>query len=372
MRLIPVSKQAIGRKLARTLYNEMGKPLLNQGTVLTERYVEALLARGIQGIYVEDPLFPNAEPEDVLTDKTRIEATMVARQVFQNVQENEQLPVQRIVATVQSIIDDVMQARSASSGLYLLRDYDHFAFTHSVNVCVYAVALGMQLGLDRQQLFDLGAGALLHDLGKIRFPEGFAESDAMSEEEQAIFRKHADDGFQLIRANPELSLVSAHVAYQHHERWDGQGFPRGLAGEAIHLYARITSVVNVFDNLCSRRPGTAEPLPDHVAAAHLLQQAGTALDTRLVRLFLKQLALYPVGTLVRLSNGFFGVVSRTVRGQPLRPYVRVLADHHNNLVDPFEISLVDNPHLSIRQIHTEYPPAIRDELERSSPPDGGQ
>lgn len=368
MRLIPVSKQAVGQVLARTLYTEFGDPLLKEGVELTDRYIEALQARGIQGVYVKDPYAPDLPmPEDALSDRTRRDATVAVRRLFSEMQNNPQLPVDRIRATVQAIIDDVMSGKGIGSGLSLLRDYDEFTFTHSVNVCTYAVALGLQHGLDRHQLIDLGSGALLHDIGKIRFSEGLIEQpvSSMDPDQLLEYQQHAVEGYNMIRASTEMSLLAAHVAYQHHEHWDGSGFPRGRKAEEIHLYARITAIANAFDGLCSRRTGAEEPLPPHRAAGLLLRNSGKVFDPRLVPLFIKQQALFPVGTLVRLSNGFFGVVSRTVQGEPVRPWVRVIADKTNHVLEPFEVSLVENPHLSIERVFIEYPEAIRRQLRKS-------
>lgn len=361
MRLVPVSVRAIGKRLARTIYSETGQPLLEAGVTLTERYIEALGARGIQGIYVEDPLMPDIDPaQDALSEGTRVDATVAVRKVFERVGEHENVPIREVVPVVEAIVDELLAGDSTSMGLYLIRDYDQFIFVHSVNVCTYSVALGSRLGLDKNKLVELGTGALLHDLGTIRFPEGLADKvpGEMSESERVIYEQHTVDGYNMMRSNPAVSLLSAHVAFQHHERWDGQGFPRRLRGEDIHLYGRIVAVADAFDDLTSRRASGDEPIPEVKAGAILLREAGSAYDPRLVSMFLKQLALYPAGTIVRLSNGFLGVVSRTVLGQPLRPWVRVLADARNEPLEPFELSLAENKHLEIVEVLPEYPEEI--------------
>lgn len=358
MRIVPVSARAIGKRLARTIYSETGQPLLEAGVTLTDRYIEALEARGIQGIYVEDPLIPDIDPaQDALSERTRVDATVAVRKVFERVGEDASVPIREVVPVVEAIVEELLAGDSTSMGLYLIRDYDQFIFVHSVNVCTYSIALGSKLGLNKNKLVELGTGALLHDLGTIRLPEGLADKapSEMSESERVIYEQHTVDGYNMMRSNPAVSLLSAHVAFQHHERWDGQGFPRRLRAEDIHLYGRIVAVADAFDNLTSRRPSEGEPMPEVKAGAMLLREAGSAFDPRLVSMFLKQLALYPVGTIVRLSNGFLGVVSRTVLGQPLRPWVRVLADAHNEQLEPFELSLVENKHLEIQEVLADYP-----------------
>ncbi|MDI3316599.1 MAG: HD-GYP domain-containing protein [Bacillota bacterium] len=361
MRLVPVSVRAVGKRLARPIYAETGKPLLEAGVTLTERYIEALAARGVQGVYVEDALAPDLDPaEDALSERTRVDATVAVRKVFEKAGEGDGTPMREVVPVVEAIVDEVFTGKSTVMGLYLMRDYDEFIYAHGVNVCVYSVALGATLGLSKVKLVELGTGALLHDLGKIRFPPGLNDKSPseMDEAERIVYEQHTTDGYNMIRSDPELSLLSAHVAYQHHERWDGQGFPRRLRGDGIHLYGRIAAIADAFDNLTSRRPGPWEPLPEVKAGAKLLEAAGGAYEPRLVSMFLKQLALYPVGTIVRLSNGFLGVVSRSVRGDPLRPWVRVLADGRNERLAPFELSLAENRHLEIAAVLPEYPPEL--------------
>src|SRR5690606_11728320 len=145
-------------------------------------------------------------------------------------------------------------------------------FIHAMNVCMMSVLVGMNCGFNQQQLKELAIGALMHDVGK---------SGMEGEEDPDSKRHHRWRRVVIIKNKAEISLLSAHVALQHHERVDGKGIPRQIEGENIHPYARIVAVANAFDNMVAKRPGHT-PLMPHEACEKLMAMVGTELDREYV------------------------------------------------------------------------------------------
>ncbi len=167
------------------------------------------------------------------------------------------------------------------------RDPDTYA--HSERVAVLAVAVGRVLGLDDATLLHLQWGALLHDLGKVRVPEHILHKrSALSEEEWGVMRQHPVWGYEIVKALSILPTETLDVVRYHHERWDGDGYPDGLAGEEIPLLARILGVVDTWDAMISMRPYHA-PMSPRKVCRYLLQQAGTALDAAIVETFVQMI-----------------------------------------------------------------------------------
>ena len=130
--------------------------------------------------------------------------------------------------------------------------HDSYIFTHSVNVALYSIAVGMELKLPRNQLEDIGLGALMHDIGKVSVPqEILMKPGKLTDEEFSIIKIHAEEGFDLLRNSHTVPLLVAHCAFQHHERLDGSGYPRGISEKDIHRYAKIIAVADVFDAVTS-------------------------------------------------------------------------------------------------------------------------
>jgi HD-GYP domain-containing protein (c-di-GMP phosphodiesterase class II) len=150
-------------------------------------------------------------------------------------------------------------------------------------------------------------------------------------------------GFELLRKNPEVSLLVAHMAFQHHERPNGSGYPRGLQGDEIHEYANIIAIADVYDALISDRPYRRGILP-HEAYEVLLELTRTQLDLNILKVFFKYVAIFPVGSLVQINTGEIGVVIEVRQQFPLKPQIRIILDAKGYAVDKvYEMNLKDTP-----------------------------
>ena len=238
MRRVSLEYVEPGMKVGRTIYSTEGRPLLVSGMVLNENYIQRLRDYGIGSIIIKDDMFEEIEePPDIISEQTRLESVKTVREVFRNFETKKRIDLKTVQETVNNLIDEVLSNRDLLMNFSDIRSYDDYTFCHSVQVCVLSIITGLSMGLDQLKLKELGAGALIHDIGKTRLDKELLNKPGqLTPEEYNEIKRHSETGFEILRANREMSLLSAHIAFQHHERWDGQGYPRACAGRR---YTRI-------------------------------------------------------------------------------------------------------------------------------------
>src|SRR5829696_7150201 len=242
--------------------------------------------------------------------------------------------------TVEGLADAVTQNRTALMALTAMRNYDNYTFTHMVNVSILTMAQARALGIDGKLLREFGLSALMHDIGKVRTPkEILNKPDKLTDEEFAIMRRHTVDGAEILRRTPEMPVLAPVVAFEHHLRLDGSGYPRTVTRESMNLGSMLCAISDVYDAMRSQRAYQQAYPTDRIIAV-LKRNEGAQLDQHLVRRFVQLLGIYPPGNLVRLSTGEIAVVLRVHAPDPHRPRVRVLFDADGTRFDlPFERNL---------------------------------
>lgn len=330
VRLLLVKHARPGMVLARPISVE-GRTLLAAGAILTPHALRRLAELGIQTLYVRDPgdvdPMAVAETTEVVSERTRRQAYQAVQQYMTRLKNGVATSAresQRLSQVVVAIVDEVLASKDVILQLAEVRAVEGYLFSHSVGVAVTAAYLGIHLGLDQKALVGMAVGALLHDVGKVRIADAlWNKPTRLSPDEFQEIQRHTVYGFEILRRNAALDRRAAHVAYQHHERWDGTGYPRGLAGEQIHLWARMVAVVDVFDAMTTDRVyRPARPI--HHVVSYIEGEAGKSFDPGVVRTFLARVAPYPVGSLVRLNTGQVARVIRLNEGVPARPVVQLV------------------------------------------------
>lgn len=243
---------------------------------------------------------------------------------------------------VDSLAQAVAQNRTALMALTALKDYDNYTFTHMVNVSILVMAQARSLGIDGALLREFGLAALMHDIGKVRTPlDILTKPDRLTESEFAIMRMHVVDGAEILRRTPEIPALAPVVAFEHHLRIDGSGYPLGIKRASLNLGTMLCSISDVYDAMRSQRAYQGTHATDRVLAV-LQKNDGLHFDQHLVRRFSQLMGLYPPGNMVRLDTGQEGVVIRTFAPDPRRPRVRVIIDAAGNrLARPFDVNLWD-------------------------------
>lgn len=351
MRRMLVGHLRPGMVLARSIYDNKGRVLLSAGKELKSSYLERLAALGISCVYVVDSRLDDVEIMDILTIQTRVQAHETLHRVYQDAQRGATLDMESVTRVVSNILDDILQHKALLSNLLDIQFFDDYTFSHSINVCVLSLVTAMGMNYCHNKLRDIGVGAILHDIGKLFVPQEILNKPGhLNDQEMFAVRKHTDSGFEVLRDYPDISLLSAHVAYQHHERCDGSGYPRGLSGEDIHPYARLVAVADVYDALTANRVYRPAYLP-HQAVELVISEAGTKFHADVVRSFLKQVPVYPVATMVKLSDGRVGAVVDANKGYVGRPRVRILYAADGRLLkEPYEVDLSHEPTLFVSEV----------------------
>ena len=218
---------------------------------------------------------------------------------------------------------------------------------HSVNVSIYAIKIGQGLSYNRNQLIDLGVAAWLHDVGMVTLPPDLFTKGRFSPQDLHVLHQHPVKGRNILMGLGEKFQWLADVAYQEHERENGSGYPQALAGNQIHEYAKITGVADIYAGLTRSRPDRHGMLPFE-AVKEILQTRKLEFDSRIVRILLKTLSAFPVGSLVKLNSGAIGRVVDTDIDSPLRPVISILYDPEGRPVqEAREIRLREHPILHI-------------------------
>lgn len=315
-----------GLKNARNIYHSDGQLLLAQDVLLTHRYIQRLIDLNIPYVYIENPYVELVEPPESLKEATRIKTIKLIEQSFRKVQQVNKINPAMIQSITQLILEDIATNPTTLIHLTELRNQAEAVYSHSVNTSVFSVLLAQALGYDRKKQTEIVTGALLHDIGKMLLAqEPKNQGGQLTEESKEELKAHAELGFYFLRKNGTgIPLLSLHMVYQHHENFDGSGYPRQIKGAEIHEYARILAIVNAYDQLIASNHESAM-LP-HEACEVLISGSGISYDPFLLAEFLKRIALYPVGTYVQLNTGQIGIVAAIPEGLPTRPIIKVLSN----------------------------------------------
>lgn len=227
---------------------------------------------------------------------------------------------------VESLAEEVSQSRTALLALTALKEYDSYTFTHMVNVAILTMGQARGLGIDGATLREFGMSALLHDIGKVKTPTEVLNSPGrLSDAELTIMQRHPVDGAAILRRTPEIPFLAPIVAFEHHIRLDGTGYPFGVSRPTLNLGTMLCSIADVYDAMRSQRVYQAAFPTDRILAV-LEQNDGSRFDRHLVRRFVQLIGIYPAGNLVRLVTGEIAVVLEPNAADPYRPRVRVLRD----------------------------------------------
>lgn len=356
-RQIASSSLRHGMKLGRSLYDEKGRVLLAKGVKVKDGYIPKIQS-DFAVVYVDDELSEGIEIKEVIPLEWRLETqSILAEQwnVWRHRENSEQLYVNRkLVKSLRNQIKDLIYVLQGTAilqeDLTTIATYDSQAYVHAINVAIYSLFIGLSLGYSQSMLVDLGLGAILHDIGEIFVPESILDKPGiLLPEEYEEMKKHAEIGHKILARQHELSYFVAHCAFQHHERLDGSGYPRGLKGDSIHSFAKIIAVADVFDALVMDRPQRRGMLPAD-AMEYLYSRVDVEYDMTIVAMMSRRVSIYPIGMEVKLSDGSVAIIKDANPNFPTRPIVRIIKNEKGEEIKPKEINLIE--HLSLTIVHT--------------------
>lgn len=348
MRLILTANCYPGMEIAKNIYTDKGTVLIGVGVSLTERMIESLKGRNVPHLYIKDKATEDLDIIDDVPLELRVEASAVIHETFNQLQAADNKwakafdhsNVDKLQKVFKDLIYELRVNKNVMSLLTSVFVHDNYIFSHSVNVTIYTLAMAIKLGYNEKQLNEIALGGVFHDIGKTKIPVSLLNKKGkLSDEEFAIIKNHSEYGFEILRKQSNISLLSAHCAYQHHEKLNGMGYPRGLKGDEIHPYAKIMAVADVFDALTSTRSYRNAMLP-HEAIEVLFTEANIHFESSIIQTFRQSVASYPKGVTVKLNTGETAVVASH---SPGRPILRVIKDPYGKELDKaYDLDLSKN------------------------------
>lgn len=359
MRYVSLREIEPGTKLGKTIYDENGMALLKKGTALISNYIRGLENIGYTSVYIDDELTYDIEIDDFIPDTLKVKTIKEIKNTFQAVKNNN--GIQKLLSqdTSKKINDVVNSLLGEMSGDNLFNlnmgsivSKDTALYTHCLNVGIYSTIIASAAGLEKKLVRDICVGAFLHDIGKILISDNILNKPGeLDADEREEIKKHPMMGYDILRKQAGFSLISAHCALQHHEKYDGTGYPRGLLGNDIHVVGRIIAVADVFDAIVTVRPYKKPILPSE-AIEMLYANSGTHFDPQFVTLFRDSIAIYPVGVTVRLSDNSVGIVVKNSKGgSRQKPTVRIFRNNGVN-VAPYDFDLSTSNSVTITELYS--------------------
>jgi len=363
MRQVGIDNVEPGMVTARHVYplgEASGIPLLAAQVVVTEAILRRLKRTGIGIVMIDDANSAGIEAVSPITDDTRRQAIGVLKDAFQVMGREDGRLAPEQMQDVEGVISKILsEVANRKNLLVCLSDLNIFGgerMQHALNVCVIGSAVAKQFfrshgwrdfrGQRREdgiedRMVKLGVGLLLQDIGTMAVPDAIREKRGiLTAEERAIMRQHPLLGLELLEGS-EISPLTKVTIAQHHERFDGSGYPRGLTGEDIHDHGQIAAVAEAYSALCNEQDGEGRAFQPHEAYRLILQARGRLFRPEIVDAFAAAIAPYGPGTTVQLSDGRYGIVRGNHAGAPLEPLVRVTHDQDGVRFDPpLEVDLL--------------------------------
>lgn len=380
MRFVPLNCVIEGYFLGKNLYDSKGRILLKKGTELTDGLIAKMRDNGFNTIYINDE-YSNNEIEDIIKPQLRVKAVGAIRETFEGISKSNKqqlnkpanlrkkqnaLVQEKYISSLNDIsktlVDEIASSKNVLINLVDIKNMDSYTYEHSLSVAILSLVLGIELRLNKIELYNLCIGALLHDIGKAFISKDLLfKKDKLADDEYRIIKEHPLKGYDYLKNNIQLTAQSRIITLQHHERLDGSGYPNGLSGDKINKLAKIVAIADVYDAFTSDRP-YKKASPPHEAIEYIMGSAGRYFDFDMVQAFIRKVVPYPVGTLVKLSNGEIALVEETNPSMPLRPKVKIVKQLATS-VKMDTIDLVQENNLVIEGIQYEIPnPSVQNYL----------
>lgn len=343
--------------------------------VQSDKEVDKLIELGISSVYIDSGMgddAPNAVTEDEVRQTVEAEllkiaeapaaggdaqgistreelasAAQIHREAHRTIQDvmsdirlGKHSEMESIEPAIQGIVDSVFRNSGALIQLGSIRTKDQYTFAHSVNVCALLTSFARTLKLGNEITRQISVGGMLHDIGKMRVPDAILNKPGgLTEGEFDEMRQHVQHGVDILDQVSWISPISMQVASQHHERYDGSGYPAGLKGDRISQFGQMATIVDVYDAITSERV-YHRAMPPALAIRKIQEWSGQYFNAELVSHFVRSVGIFPLGTLVRLESGLLAIVTEHSGGSLLNPVVRVVYDTgKRSKVAPYDLDL---------------------------------
>ncbi|RKX69952.1 hypothetical protein DRP53_06595 [candidate division WOR-3 bacterium] len=302
---------------------------------------ETLSREGITNIQVAPPIDVESK---LVTEDHRRERAKVAyfssisaiKEIAHNLRTKQIVGLGRVKRVIYTLVDSLFEDESVLLGLTAIKNFDDYTYNHSVNVSILALAVGNKLGLSKVALGRLGVAAIMHDIGKTLLDRALINSpDGLTDQQWLEMKRHPIFGMERIIELKKLDptgVLAALVAIQHHINYDLSGYPIAIPGDVLNLFSRLIRIVDSYDAMTTARPYQPIPYLPDLAIKALWRKRETSFDPLLLKLFIRTVGIYPIGTIVRLTSGEIGMVTGVNISALDRPVVKVIIDADGNIV----------------------------------------
>jgi HD-GYP domain-containing protein (c-di-GMP phosphodiesterase class II) len=341
MRLVPIECVKEGSILAKTIFDGESRILLREGVMLSVNLIKKIKSIKVFSIYIVDE-YSTKEIEDIIKPELRQKAITTIKDTFYSFKrfsigtttssssdsntllKKKSEYFSSINQIAEELLEELLCKKNVLVSLVDIKSMDDYTYQHSVNVAVLSLVLGLQLQLNRYELYNLCVGALVHDIGKILIPKELVlKPGKLTHEEFETIKQHSVRGYEYLKNASEIPATARIISLQHHERYDGKGYPENRDGESISKLSRIVAIVDVYDALTSDRPYRRALNPSE-AIEYIMANGSSHFDYSMVKSFAKVVIPYAEGTIVKLSNGDYAVVEEVFPEYPLRPNVKII------------------------------------------------
>ena len=341
---VPTRLLQSGMKIDQSIIDSTDRVLIQRGATLDDYLISALKRLGISGVYIRegeeeiDATLVSSD-DDQISEETQKTINRLQVPDRAKVRLNESVRSRvaegmtflynntedvNFLNTTRTIADELLKAIDDNDAIAVdineLKICDEYTFKHSVDVATMSMVVAKKLGLSKEEIYDIGVAGLLHDIGKSKVPNEILNKPAkLTDEEFAVMKLHSLYGYQILKKNEGIKEMVRQAVLQHHEKINGNGYPMGVDGFKICPYAKILSIADIYDALVTERPYKAGFSPRD--AVEMIMAMTDELDMFALKGFLSSVILYPVGTVVTLSNGERAKVVENIEEAILRPTV---------------------------------------------------
>ncbi len=353
LRKVPVDDLKVGMKFSKAVFIDPYNILVGPNEPITSDHLLKLKDLGIEAVETAGEVVDPGGDVNVSEQRERSALDIASSRylrlhelavkgitaVFTNYKTTGEFDTARVQEIVDKLITEINSEKNLNIFINLVNiaEGGEYLYSHSVNVCILALLMGKKLGYSAIRLKNLGLGAILHDVGMLKIPAYIVEKEGkLSAEEYNIIKTHTIHGYKIIRDEAKLLNEIALVALEHHEKFDGSGYPRRLKGNDISEMARIVAIVDTYEALTKKRSYRDKKI-FYEAMKTVLSEGSLKFDRQLLRTFLGMMSIYPVGSLVKLSNNTIARVVASDPVTPFRPTVKVIYDEFGDRVEDGEL-----------------------------------